>query len=133
MAESDDRRKLQSDWFQFAEGDWISAKLLSNADAPANSIGLLIQQGIEKFLKGYLLGNGWELLKTHNIEFLLGQAAQFDERFEQFSDYGKAVTALYAEDRYPFINRQDVPMERLREMIETGERVIALLKGENAE
>lgn len=129
MEQSEDRKKLQSDWFEFAEGDWRGAKLLFNANASSNTIGLLIQQGIEKYLKGYLIGRGWELKKTHNIEYLIKQAINFDSRFEEYMDFGLTVTALYAEDRYPYINRQDVPMDRLKALIEEGDRLIEMVKG----
>ena len=128
MTESEKLQKLQSDWFEFANGDLTGAKILFNAGGASNTIGLLLQQAIEKYLKGYLLGKGWELVKTHNIEFLLVEASRYDKRFEAYFEFGRAVTALYAEDRYPFINQMDVPMKRLREMIETGERLIEMIK-----
>jgi len=121
-----------SEWFEFGDEDFLSAKLLFNSRGPSSIIGMLVQQAVEKYLKGYLIGHGWELIKTHNIEFLLGQAARFDARFEAFFDFGKAATALYAEDRYPFINRQDVPVVRLREMIEEGDRLVEIAKSLDA-
>jgi|GEM_PF-5815401 len=57
-------------------------------------------------------------------------AARFDALFEAFYDFGKAATALYAENRYPFINWQDVPRERLREIIEEVFRHVDLLTEE---
>ena len=127
-----DLKAQREEWFQHAEGDWIGAKHLYNMGDAPGTIGLLIQQGLEKYLKGYLLGEGWELIKTHNIELLLAEAARYDSRFEAFFTFGKAVTALYSEERYPYSGSEDVPMERLRAMIETGEKVIGLVRGGSA-
>jgi len=127
MSDPNELQKLQREWFQFGEGDLVGAKILSNAKGSSNTIGLLLQQAIEKYLKGYLLGHGWELVKTHNIEFLLAEAARFNENFTAFYDFGRAVTALYAEDRYPIRHQEEVSNELLKQMIEVGERLIGLV------
>lgn len=61
-----------------------------------------LQQALEKYLKGYLLFKGWILARTHNLRFLLDEAAKFNPKFIQFSQICEEVTTYYFEERYPF-------------------------------
>lgn len=61
------------------------------------------QQAVEKFLKAFLIFNGIEIKKTHNIEYLLSECIDFDSEFsiidpKNLSDFG--VDARYPGDMY---------------------------------
>jgi len=119
---------MRDEWFEFAERDLISAKILFNNNGPTSTIGICLQQAVEKYLKGFLIANGWRLIKTHDIPMLLTEAAKHDKYFEEFIDFGRGLSELYVEDRYPGIAMEQPSREKMREMIEVGDKIIGLLK-----
>lgn len=61
------------------------------------------QQAVEKFLKAFLIANGFDIKKTHNIEYLLSECSDIDEEFndidpKELSDF--SVDARYPGDMY---------------------------------
>ena len=61
------------------------------------------QQVVEKYLKAFLISQGVEIRKTHNIEFLLAQCEEFDSDFslidpKDLNDFG--VDIRYPGDIY---------------------------------
>jgi len=59
-----------SNWFSLARRDLQKArKDLANDEAPYAVIQL--QQAAEKACKGWLIARGWNLIKTHDLVFLL--------------------------------------------------------------
>jgi HEPN domain-containing protein len=53
-------------WIRFAEGDLAVAEREMQSPAPVyHTICFLCQSAAEKFLKGYLIAQGWTLEKTH--------------------------------------------------------------------
>jgi HEPN domain-containing protein len=60
------------------------------------------QQSIEKNLKAYLIYQGKDIEKTHNIIFLLDECADFDPIFA-FIDPGN-INAYAVQGRYPDSN-----------------------------
>ena len=127
MAESPDLQKIQSEWFQFGEEDRTNAKVLFNARGSVPGVGILLQQSVEKYLKGYLTGRGWELIRTHDLELLLDHTIRYDQRFSNFLAFGRKVTTFYVTDRYPPMGKFSVTAEEMKILIETGDRLIALV------
>ncbi len=88
------------DWIKKAEEDLLVINRLTEGSIIATSaICFHCQQLVEKMLKAYLIVNGKEIKKTHNIEFLLAECADFDSEFNEIdprnlSDFGVEV-------RYP--------------------------------
>ena len=61
-----------------------------------------MQQCAEKYLKSFLVFNGKEISKTHNIAFLLQQCIDIDSSFEELKNAGIALLTIYSvESRYP--------------------------------
>ena len=46
----------------------------------------LLQEAVERCLKGFLIANGWPLQKFHNLSTRLDAAIQFHARFAAFAD-----------------------------------------------
>ena len=90
-----------SDWFIKGKYDLEDAELLLNGGGHTSTIAVLIQQAVEKYLKGYLVAHGWKLKKTHDIEELVTSAAKYDKSFTEFLEFARIITAYYVEDRYP--------------------------------
>lgn len=73
------------------------------ADSDASRVVALaqVQQAVEKALKGFLIARGWDLEKTHDLSYLLGEAREHEESLEAFTDLCAVATEAYLEHRYP--------------------------------
>jgi HEPN domain-containing protein len=59
-------------WLTKANEDLLVVEKLTEFEVIANaSVCFHCQQAAEKFLKAFLISNGVEIRKTHNIEYLL--------------------------------------------------------------
>ncbi len=91
-------------WLFKANEDLLVVNKLTEFEIIAtSSVCFHCQQAVEKFLKAYLIANGVEIKKTHNIEYLLSECADFDKDFadidpKELSDFG--VDARYPGDMY---------------------------------
>jgi len=64
------------DWLQWAREDlWRAELLLSHDDVYGAAFHT--QQAVEKALKAFLLAQGWQLERTHNLPYLLQMATQY--------------------------------------------------------
>lgn len=89
--------------------------------------GVLLQQGIEKYLKGYLIAQGWHLNKTHNLKDLLDEAVKHDQSFNKFYEVVTVLTGYYFEEKYPFDEVQ-VSMEEIQDKFKEAGEIIKLIK-----
>ncbi|TCL75140.1 HEPN domain-containing protein [Hydrogenispora ethanolica] len=67
--------------------------------APVNCY--LAQQAVEKLLKTYLLAKKGELLKTHDLMFLLKKCTEIHEEFINLQSTVEILNAYAIEARYP--------------------------------
>ncbi|MBN2890925.1 MAG: HEPN domain-containing protein [Bacteroidales bacterium] len=97
-------KQFIKDWITKADEDLLVINRLTEGSIIATSaICFHCQQLVEKILKAYLIINGKEIKKTHNIEFLLSECADFDNEFNEIdpqnlSDFG--VEVRYPGDMY---------------------------------
>jgi HEPN domain-containing protein len=89
------------EWFERGDHDREGARILLDAKGHTDVIGMLIQQAVEKYLKGYLVLFGKRPPKVHDLDFLLHQAEIFDHSLEAYIDFCEKATRYYLEDRYP--------------------------------
>lgn len=61
----------------------------------------LLQEGAERYLKGYLVSRGWTLVKTHDLSRLLAAACDFNESFSSFVTPCQILTEQFWEQHYP--------------------------------
>jgi len=60
------------EWLRYAQGDLGVAEREMQSQRPAyHTVCFLCQSAAEKFLKGYLIAQGWTLEKTHDMVALL--------------------------------------------------------------
>jgi HEPN domain-containing protein len=91
-------------WLLKANEDLLVIDRLTEFEIVAtSSVCFHCQQAVEKFLKAYLIANGVDIKKTHNIEFLLSECSDIDKDFveidpKELSDFG--VDARYPGDMY---------------------------------
>lgn len=121
--------RLPDDWFAKAKKEMRRVQVLL-ADGDTEGAGFHLQQAAEKYLKGYLLGRGWPLIRTHDLEVLLNEALTYDERFEEYLDAGIVVREFYVEMRYPFITSPPPARQGLETVLGAMEEMIALILAE---
>lgn len=88
------------DWLLIAAKDLQRvAKRLAERDI--DDAAFRLQQAVEKFLKGYLLAQGWKLRRIHDIEALLTDATRYDPGLERYRTLCQQATGYYLIERYP--------------------------------
>jgi len=89
------------DWFLLARERLRAADAVRQACGTSSSAVELLQEAIERYLKGFLIGSGWSLQKIHNLSTLLDAAIQRDARFKSFADLCENLTAQFWQQHYP--------------------------------
>lgn len=91
-----------AEWLRFAKENLEVAERELTYDVPAyHTICFLCQSAAEKYLKGYLIGKGWSLEKTHDIVVLLGRCMKYDSEFGDLREDGSVLNEYMIAGRYP--------------------------------
>ncbi len=89
-------------WLRYAHGDLkVAERDIASHDPVYHTICFLCQSAAEKFLKGFLIFNGWELIKTHDIAELLGYCTDYDSAFVPLIPLGELLNEYITAGRYP--------------------------------
>ena len=90
-------------WILKAKNDLKTGKDEFITEDPAtDTICFHMQQCVEKYLKSFLIFNGVEISKTHNLALLLQQCIEIDSEFEKLRNIKADELTLYAVvTRYP--------------------------------
>ena len=59
---------LPEDWHSRGRADLEAARILLDNKGDPQVAAALIQQGVEKHLKGWLLSKGWRLARVHDLQ-----------------------------------------------------------------
>jgi len=111
------------EWQKRVEEDYGSAKMLLDNDGFPSVVCFHAHQVVEKYLKGYLAYNDFELEKTYQLDGLLKEIAKIDEEFMQFVDEAVSLNDYYIEARYPTDFREDIPLEEAKEALKKAANV----------
>ncbi len=117
--------ELIKTWINFAKENLLAAKALIDEDfSPFHTVCFMCQGSAEKYLKAYLIWNGWELEKIHDMEKLLKYAIKIDTEFEKLREECTLLNEYITEGRYP----GDLPWEmtgkkQVDEAIEAAEKI----------
>jgi HEPN domain-containing protein len=101
---NEENKQYIRQWIAKADDDLIVIEKLTQFEVVATSaVCFYCQQVVEKYLKAFLIANGVEIRKTHNIEFLLAECEEFDKDFSSvdprdLNDFG--VDVRYPGDIY---------------------------------
>lgn len=118
-----DESRYPQDWFRIGDRELKRAQnLLSLEDL--EGAGFNAQQAIEKYLKGYLLSQGWELRRVHDLETLLNEVITYDPSLEEFRAACQKITQYYVEERYPFTMSSEITEGEIMESLAIAERMI---------
>lgn len=103
---------IPKDWFKKAEADLKAAEILLKEES-LGIAGFLLQQAVEKYLKGYLLSRGWELKRIHDLVDLLNEVVTYDKSFDIYRSTCQQITEYYTEERYPFLDTSELTREEI--------------------
>lgn len=87
------------DWLRIVTLDYARV-LRAMDDDDAGAAALWMEQAAEKALKGWLIGNGWDLVKTHDLERLVNECCVKGCDLTFFLPSGRRLKSLYFSDRY---------------------------------
>lgn len=112
------------EWQERADEDFGSAKLLLEHECFPAVVCFHVHQVVEKYLKGYLAYNNFELEKTHQLDVLLEEIAiKIDEEFRKYKDEAVSLNDYYIETRYPTDLRENILIEEAKEALEKASRI----------
>jgi len=127
------RARVVAEWFEKGKHDIEAAKLLFEAGHYTDTIAMLIQQAIEKYLKGFLIHHGWKLRKIHDLIKLLAEAVKYQADLAEYEDRCRRISEYYFESRYPGRMPAQYSREEIKESLEVAEalikRIIEQVKG----
>jgi len=85
------------------------------------------QEATERYLKGWLIGHGWQLERTHDLGKLIQSASAYSAGFERFMDFGEDLTQQFWLQHYPGDELSERPLnyDELRQ--QTGELIAVIL------
>ena len=121
----DRKPALAKGWLEKGRHDFEMAQLLYKDQGYTDTIAFLVQQAVEKYLKGFLIYHGWRLRKIHDLEALLSEAIKIDPSFEEFSIACGKITEYYSESRYPLGFPIDYSREEIKESLDMTGKIIA--------
>lgn len=123
-----ERLILAKEWFTKGSHDIEMAQLLYNERGYIDIIAFLIQQAVEKYLKGYLIYKGWRLRKIHSLEELLSEAIRIDKDFGKFLGSCQKITQYYIESRYPLESPIEYTREEIKQSLDEAYEIITKIK-----
>ncbi|MFN0076448.1 MAG: HEPN domain-containing protein [Prosthecobacter sp.] len=75
------------DWFDSGRERLHVSDLAFAADGHAGmTTKELLQDAAERYLKGWLISQGWSLVRTHDLSRLIHEAELFDARFASYAE-----------------------------------------------
>lgn len=122
-------RKIAKEWFEKANHDLDAVADIISGSGHPDVAGVLLQQGVEKYLKGYLISKGWKLVKTHDLKLLLDEAVKHNPVFNNYYDLLDIITEYYLEEKYPF-GKTEITLEDIKENLKKAKKLIAFIKKE---
>jgi HEPN domain-containing protein len=127
------------EWLRYAEGDLLVARWAFQDKVPAyHTICFLCQSAAEKFLKGYLIAQGWTLQKIHDIVALLELCAEYDPAWTDLAADGVILNEYIIAGRYPGdIALEGIGRPEAEEALEAAHRIATharnLIMGDSAQ
>ena len=88
-----------ADWLRVAERDLADARD-NLSPGKAHLAAYCLQQAAEKLLKGWLIGHGWTLVKTHALVRLAIECDRYGCDLAWFDATADRLSRLYFTDRY---------------------------------
>jgi HEPN domain-containing protein len=95
-------RLIVEEWLKQADDDFGFAETnLKGTSEFYAQICFHIEQAAEKYLKAYIIGNGLEFEKVHDLVHLLRTCSSFEAAFAALKEDCIFLNTAYIETRYP--------------------------------
>ena len=122
--------RVPAEWFERAEKDYVAARHLLGEPEVAFVIpaAMLLQQALEKYLKGFLLARGQTPSRTRDLTELLDAIPLYEPELAPFDPACVKITAYYTEQRYPSLAGGRLNKEEVVEALAQAEQLIEELK-----
>ena len=123
-----DANKIKAlEWFKKAEHDINTVEMIVKNTGYPDVAGVLLQQGVEKYLKGYLINKGWKPRKTHDLKELLDEVVKYNQAFNEYYDLLDMITEYYFEEKYPF-GETEISLEDIEKNLKDVQTLIEFIK-----
>jgi HEPN domain-containing protein len=120
------RENNPSDWILLAEERLQSADALIQSRGVCYSAIELLQESLERYLKGFLISRNWKLERIHDLNRLLDLCQDHCGEFSRFAPLAQSLTEQFWAQHYPGDDLSDVGEDyhELRE--QAGELIILI-------
>jgi len=96
------KNDIIDEWIKKAENDLLNAETVVKIEnPPTDTICFHAQQCAEKYLKAYLISKNVEIIRTHNLRYLLEECKKFAVDFESLREDAIILNSYSIETRYP--------------------------------
>ena len=95
------RENNPSDWILLADERLQSADALIQARGVCYSAVELLQESIERYLKGFLISRNWKLERIHDLNRLLDLCLDHSTEFSRFAPLAQSLTEQFWAQHYP--------------------------------
>jgi len=85
-------REIVQEWVKRGDSDLEAAKLLAPEKGLENQTGFHCHQAIEKWLEAYLIKQGEELRKIHDLTALVIDCEKHDSEFQKLEVLVEGIT-----------------------------------------
>lgn len=110
MKKNKEEIKLVKDWLTFAQENFLFAQSgMKEKFSPYHTVCFLCQGSAEKYLKAFLIWNGWEFKKIHDLQDLLAFCVDFEPEFDKLKEECALLNEYITQARYP----SDLPFESI--------------------
>jgi HEPN domain-containing protein len=96
------------DWIFLARERLRAADALWSQEGTTLSGVELLQEGVERLLKAFLISQGWSLRKVHDLAYLMEECIARDPSFAEFRDLAEQLTEQFWAQHYPGGDLTDV-------------------------
>ena len=124
---NEDLRKtkiLSQRWFKIADDDLLFAKAGWKESGISGHTCFMCQQIVEKYLKGFLVGQNIKPLYIHDLSKILEICITVDGGFRQFIDGCGALSGYYIASRYPL----DMPRNYSKKQVDEAFEIVKEIK-----
>jgi len=115
------------DWFLLAKERLESTDALVGSRGICYSAVELLQESVERYLKGYLISRGWKLQRIHDLNRLLDFCIDHNPAFSRFIPLAQSLTEQFWAQHYPGDDLTDVGLD-YAELREHAGHLIALIE-----
>jgi len=121
---SESQKKLR-DWLALAKENLLIAQSNLNARfSPYHTICFLSQESAQKYLKAYLIAQGWRLDETDDLKKLIKEALSYDASFSALFSTTNVLNGYALDGFYPGeSNFEHIDKIKAKEAIEAAEKI----------